>query len=567
MDNNSLWLILHRLRIPFLVIVITYTISITGLLLIPGVDSDGNKYYMSIFDAFYFITYTATTIGFGEIPYAFTYAQRIWVSMSVYITVLGWFYGIGTVISLLQDKLFLNEIAKARFIKNVKKLREPFVIVLGYSHITSQIIRKIQKSNLRAVVVESDEYRAHSILLEGFTPYVPYLVADAAQVTSLKNAGINHLYCKAVISLFEDDNLNLRTALTAKSLNPKVKVAVKSTSTHHSENLLDIGAEFIQNPFSIIASQIRMALFAPNLLKLEQWVYKLGYLNDPSPVLPQGKYIICGYGKMGRHIFEIFQKHNIESTFIEINEQYKNNLSDAESRQLFFADGDDKDNLLEAGVMDSVAIIAGTNDDTINLSILATAKKLNKKIVTIARENEFEDISIFQNANIDHVFMPSKILIHKTANAIIHPLSDMFVDLINKQDEAWGQNLVNKLITTIDENPKLFEISINKKSAPQIFDYLINSNNQLNLKIFHHSLHNRSILNNIVPLMLKSENSCTLLPSWDHPLSLNDTILFACDKYAMEDIEYIAQNINEFYYVLTGEENSIIGKFLKERKQ
>lgn len=566
MDNNSLWIILHRLRIPFLVIVTTYTIAIIGLLLIPGIDENGNSYQMSIFDAFYFITYTATTIGFGEIPYEFTYAQRIWVSMSVYITVLGWFYGVGTVISLLQDKLFLNEIAKARFIKQVKSIRRPFVIVLGYSHVTSQIIRKIQKSNLRAVVIEKDPNRAHSIMLEGFTPYVPHLVGDAAHVKSLQHAGIDHLYCKAVISLFADDNLNLRTAISAKTLNPKVKLAIKSTSNHHTENLLDIGTEIIENPFSIIAAQIHMALFAPNLLKLEKWIYKLGYLNDPSPKLPEGKYIICGYGKMGHHIFEVFQQNNIESTFIEINDTYKKNMTDKESKHLLFADGDDKDNLLEAGIMDSVAIIAGTNDDTINLSILATAKKLNKNIVTIARENEFDDISIFDNGNIDHIFMPSKLLIHKTANAIIHPLSDVFVRTLTRQNEAWAQNLVNRLITTIDENPKLYEITINKKYAPQVYNYLLDQGQTLNLDIFHHSLHNRSINNNIVPLLLRSCESCTLLPSWDQELSINDTILFACDKNAIEDIEYIAQNINEFHYILTGEEKTVIFNFLKGKR-
>jgi len=42
---------------------------------------------MGIFDAFYFITYTATTIGFGETPFEFSYSQRIWVTFSIYLTV------------------------------------------------------------------------------------------------------------------------------------------------------------------------------------------------------------------------------------------------------------------------------------------------------------------------------------------------------------------------------------------------------------------------------------------------------------------------------------------------
>ena len=137
MKNSSLWLILQRMRTPFLVIIVTYTVSIIGLLLIDGVDNNGNPYKLTIFDAFYFISYTATTIGFGETPYAFTYPQRIWVSMSIFFTVTGWFYSIGSLVALLQNKLFLQEFQKATFSRHIGLLKERFVIILGYNTITS----------------------------------------------------------------------------------------------------------------------------------------------------------------------------------------------------------------------------------------------------------------------------------------------------------------------------------------------------------------------------------------------------------------------------------------------
>ncbi len=42
----------------------------------PRVRADGTREYMSLFHAFYVVSYTATTIGFGEIPNAFSDAQR-----------------------------------------------------------------------------------------------------------------------------------------------------------------------------------------------------------------------------------------------------------------------------------------------------------------------------------------------------------------------------------------------------------------------------------------------------------------------------------------------------------
>ena len=173
------------MRKPFLVIIATYVISIIGFLLIDGKDSSGNVYHMTIFDAFYFVSYTATTIGFGEIPYAFTYPQRIWVTASTFLTVLGWFYSIGSLVSLLQDKLFLQEIERAKFLKQIKNLDEKFILILGYNQITKKIILKAIEQGIRTVVVEKDSIKNEKLTPENFTPTVPVLNGDSYSVRVL----------------------------------------------------------------------------------------------------------------------------------------------------------------------------------------------------------------------------------------------------------------------------------------------------------------------------------------------------------------------------------------------
>ena len=70
---------------------------------------------MGFFDAFYVMSYTASTIGFGEIPYPFTYNQRMWVTISIYLTVIGWAYAIGSLLALLQDRAFRQALALQHF--------------------------------------------------------------------------------------------------------------------------------------------------------------------------------------------------------------------------------------------------------------------------------------------------------------------------------------------------------------------------------------------------------------------------------------------------------------------
>ncbi len=66
---------------------------------------------------------------------------------------------------------------------------------------------------------------------------------------------------------------------------------------------------------------------------------------------------------------------------------------------LIFGNADDKELLINVGIKDARVVVAVTDDDTTNLSILATARKLNSKIITIVRENDLADDFLFRNAN------------------------------------------------------------------------------------------------------------------------------------------------------------------------
>jgi Trk K+ transport system NAD-binding subunit len=550
------------MRMPFLVIIMTYTIAIIGLVLIEGIDTNGNPYRMSIFDAFYFVSYTATTIGFGEFPYTFTYPQRIWVTFTIYLTVLGWFYGIGSLVSLLQDKLFLQEIEKSRFLKQIRNLDENFIIILGYNPITKKIITKAIAQGIRAVVIEKDSLKIEKLILESFTPTVPVLRSDTLSVRVLESAGLTKKNCKAIVSLFDDDVVNLKNTIITKTLNKNVKIAVKATTINHTENLVDVDADIIVNPFSIISSEINIALTAPNIFKLEKWLYKIDDLSAPLRIFPRGLYIICGYGRMGQKIFEKLDRNNIEVKFIEIDPKRGRQLSKDEKNYVVFGDADDRDFLIQTGIMDAVAVVAVTNDDTTNLSILATSKKLNPNIMTMARENDLADDYLFKSANVNHIFTPSKILVNKVTNALFNPLCDVFIKLIIHKDNEWASQLVVDLMQDINKNPLVIELEINLENTPEIYKYL-KSEEKLYLKLLSTSLYNREETNKLIPLLLQRKDDTILLPNFDEELRIGDKILIACDEEALNDMEYICENIYEFHYAVTGEEKRTILKGIK----
>lgn len=545
MYNSSLFLILQKMRVPFLVLIITYTISIIGLVSIQGVDSEGKPYTMTIFDAFYFVSYTATTIGFGETPYVFNYEQRIWVSMIIYLTVIGWFYSIGSIVSLIQDKLLIKELAKNSFAKKVKNLDEDFFIILGYNATTKKIIEKSLTKGFRVVVIEKNEEKVGELYLAGYTPVVYVLQADIHDPSAIELAGIKSRYCKGLVSLFEDDNLNLRIAITAKTINPKVPLAIKSTTRNLTENLKDVGVEIIENPFDIISTQIDLSLSLPSVYRLAQWIFNLETLEGNLMELPKGKYIVCGYGRMGKEIYKVLEKNKITAVYIEID---STKVKKEQHDSIVIADADDKDILIQHGIKEADVIIAGTNNDTTNLSLLATAKKLNPDIVTIARENELENYSIFKYSHINYIFMPSRILIHKTINALVNPMSDRFLSLMMSQTELFASNLIKRLTEEIGKKPQLYELIIDADSAYAIIASL-DKNKTIHLGHLLSKRDDNTKSNRAIALLLQRGSELSLLPSQNTPLKTGDQILFATTHEAIDDIEYIAQNEIELAYV------------------
>lgn len=105
--SHITFIVMREMRGPLIALLCVFSISIIVMVFIPGtVGADGNARYMSIFDAFYFMVFTATTTGFGEIPYPFSTTQRFWAAICLISSVITWFYAIGSIIRLFQNPFF-----------------------------------------------------------------------------------------------------------------------------------------------------------------------------------------------------------------------------------------------------------------------------------------------------------------------------------------------------------------------------------------------------------------------------------------------------------------------------
>ena len=177
--SSAFLVALRRLRAPIILLVLLFSIGIVGLVMIPGTDPVGRPWRMTIFDALYFMSYTASTIGFGEIPQAFNRAQRVWVTLIIYASVIGWAYLVANLLTLAQDRSFRAVLENGRFRRQVRALREPFYLICGFGETGALVGHALDTVGLRFVVIDIREDRIQELDLLDLAQDAPAMVGNA----------------------------------------------------------------------------------------------------------------------------------------------------------------------------------------------------------------------------------------------------------------------------------------------------------------------------------------------------------------------------------------------------
>ena len=549
--NNVIFVLLRRLHAPVIALVSVYAISVLGFVLIPGIDDQGQPYRMDFFHAFYFVSFMGTTIGFGEIPYPFTDAQRLWAVVSIYATVITWLYGIGSMLSALQDTSFRELLVSNSFRRNIRRIHGEFYLICGYGDTGSMLVKALTEVDKRAVVVEIDQDRINALELEDLKHFVPGLCADASQPDTLIEAGLNMPNCVGVVALTNDDAVNLRISITSKLLNPS-QITIARAESHDSEaNIASFGTDHIINPFDTFAGRLAMALHSPGTYLLHEWMASAPHEPLTDPLFPPtGKWVLCGYGRFGKAVHERLRKQSVDVTIIEA----KPEITDAPSN-VIIGRGTEAVTLQQAGIEDAVGVVAGTDDDGNNLSILMTSRELNPDLFMVARQNSRHNDAVFQAASLDLIMQRGSIIGHKIFALIQSPMMDRVLREARAQENEWANELISRISgITGTEAPVTWELNITEKDSPAMYA-ASRRRDRVQLWQLYRDPRNRDVTLDCIPLLCKRSERQILLPDDDTKIFPGDRILFCGQAHAHSMMEWLSGNDNVFNYIRTGEEH------------
>ena len=562
------YIVLRHMRRPILVLIAVYAVSMVGWIMIPGIDAAGNPQNLSFFHAFYFLTYTVTTTGFGELPTTFTEAQRMWGILSLYAGVIAWFYALGSIVGLVQNPDYRNSIAERHFAKSVARITEPFCIICGFGNTGALLTRGVSDAGLTVVVIDKNLERIKTVTLRDYRVAVSGLCADARIPEHLIEAGLLKPNCKAVAALTQDEEVNLKIAVTARLLNPEVWVATQSTSEAHEDTLATLGANVhIIDPFQTYAKYLGATISNPAIHTLHQWL-----AGTPDAILeqtlhpPKGTWILCGFGRMGRWVRGSLESQGISTVVIEPNP----GPEDEKIAGLIVGRAN-QENLLKAGVKQAAGIVAGTNNDSDNLSILLNARALNPDIFFVVRQNRFRNQVVFQAAQADLIMMPSLVSARRILFLLIAPLLKTFFEALRERDAGPQDRLlgtvVDRLSSTVGgTQPRLWTLETCEATASALYR-LAEHGISVTLEDILRDPVDPTRRLACVPLVATSESGPVVMPELSAPVRPGGQILLCGTPQALRLLDATLNNEYTLRYLVSGvdEPRGIVMKWLRHK--
>lgn len=550
--GSAFFIILRRMRAPLILLISVYAVSILGLTLIPGVDAQGRPTApLSFLHAFYFVSYTATTIGFGEIPQAFSEAQRIWVTAIIYATVIVWTYAILTILALFSDRAFQQALSGGRFKRRVERLREPFYIVCGCGETGGRVLASLDRMGARAVAIDIDENRLAELELEDFRSETPALCGDAAQTQNLLAAGLQHRFCRGVLALTNDDQANLAIAAHARLLRPQLPVILRVEHDAIAQRMAAFGATQTINPFATFARLLALAIHAPALYRLYDWLTGtpgaiLAATRDP----PRGRWLVCGYGRFGHALVSELQREGMEIALIDQHPVSAPGLT------AVLGSGVEPEALAAAGVKEADGLIAATDDDLTNLSIAVAAREMNPALFIVLRQNQQSRAELFAAMQPEMIMAPAEIIAHAALARLTTPLLPDFLRAAEERGDDWAWTLLARLRFELGSAvPLVWQLSIDAHAATAVVS-MIAEGRDVTLSALLHDPSERSRRLACTALALRRDEADIVLPAPETSLAVGDQILCVGSAAARAEQELCARNRNALHYLLTGQEEA-----------
>ena len=208
-------------------------------------------------DSFYMVVTTLTTIGYQEV-HPLSDTGRILNLFIIFFGVALVFLAIGALTQALLEFELRTFFGKRKMERDISRLSDHYVIC-GAGRVGRSAARELARRPAPFVIVEANEGKAARYGGDWLV-----LVGDATQEQTLRDAHIER--ARGLVAATTTDATNLYIVLTARSLNPKLKIIARASEEDAEKHLLTAGADAVVSPYLFAGQRIAQSFLRPHVV-------------------------------------------------------------------------------------------------------------------------------------------------------------------------------------------------------------------------------------------------------------------------------------------------------------
>ncbi len=182
---------------------------------------------------------TITTVGYGD-PAIVTPEGRLFSNFLMIFGVGIALYTFWLVADITMGGHIRRALGVISYKREIGKMKE-HIIVCGFGRVGQAIGHRLMEQGKDFVAVSLDERN-----FEHLPEAVPRIVGDATEEETLEEAGIER--AESLLIAFGDDSATILAIITAKSMNPQVRVIARASQRENAKKMLRVGADEVTVP-------------------------------------------------------------------------------------------------------------------------------------------------------------------------------------------------------------------------------------------------------------------------------------------------------------------------------
>ena len=210
------------------------------------------------FDGFYMVVTTLTTIGYQEV-HPLSHAGRVFNVFVILSGVSLLALGVGALSQALLEFELQSFFGRRRMEREIGRL-DGHYIICGLGRVGRSVARELARKPVPFVILENNEAKRQRFATENWL----VLAGDATQEPALRQAQIDR--ARGLVAATTTDATNLYIVLTARGLNPQLKIIARASEDAAEKHLRTAGADAVVLPYSFAGQRIAQSLLRPNVV-------------------------------------------------------------------------------------------------------------------------------------------------------------------------------------------------------------------------------------------------------------------------------------------------------------